>query len=323
MPVRVVDIGSVICGEFAENACRKDFTPSELVAIGEAVEFIERRAAQLRQERTQFGSGGSEEPAQTCDVSELDDGGGKLPPPCKSRDVVANQLGISGKTYEKARAVVAAAEEDPSLAPLVIEMDRTGKVNGVYKKLRTTQAATAIRSEPPPLPDGPFRVIVADPPWQYENRPDDPSHRSALPYPTMTEVELCELPVAGLAADDSILWLWTTNAHMREAYAVLDAWGFNAKTILTWVKDRFGTGDWLRGQTEHCLMAVRGKPLVTLRGQSTVLHAPLRAHSQKPDGFYDLVESLCPGSKCELFARQKRPGWISWGNECEPVGACS
>ena len=77
-----------------------------------------------------------------------------------------------------------------------------------------------------------------------------------------------------------------------------------------------GRGDWLRGQTEHALMAVRGEPVVTLTNQTTVLHAPVRAHSQKPEEFYALVESLCPAPRyCELFSRQQRERWEGHGDE--------
>jgi N6-adenosine-specific RNA methylase IME4 len=127
--------------------------------------------------------------------------------------------------------------------------------------------------------------------------------------------EIKRLPVPSLAHTDCILWLWTTNAFMRQAFDCLDAWGFQNKTILTWTKDRLGLGDWLRGKTEHCLMAVRGKPLVTLANQTTHLAGPLREHSRKPEEFYALVESLCPGNKVELFSRQKREGWQTSGAE--------
>lgn len=126
------------------------------------------------------------------------------------------------------------------------------------------------------------------------------------------------MPVSELAHDDAVLWLWTTNAHLRLAFGVLDAWGFEHKTTLTWFKDKMGTGNWLRGKTEHCLLAVRGKPVVTLGGQTTALIAPARGHSKKPDEFYTLVESLCPappGGRVELFQRTPRPGWIGHGDE--------
>ena len=209
----------------------------------------------------------------------------------------------------------AAKAEPEKYGSFAENMDRTGKVNGVYRQLKAAKAAESIRAEPPALPQGPFRVIVVDPPWKYDARADDDTHRSANPYPSMTIDQIKALDVAGLAGRDCVLWLWTTNAHMRVAFDVLDAWGFKFKTILTWVKDRMGTGDWLRGKTEHCLMAVRGKPTIELTNQTTALQGPLRKHSQKPEEFYQLVESLCPGSKLEMFARQKREGWVRHGNE--------
>jgi N6-adenosine-specific RNA methylase IME4 len=145
---------------------------------------------------------------------------------------------------------------------------------------------------------------------------EDPSHRGTLPYPSMSIANICAMQVGSIACDDCILWSWTTNFHMCHAFTVLDAWGFEHRTILTWVKHKMGTGDWLRGQTEHCLMAGRGRPALNLTGQTTVLHAPARAHSQKPDEFYALVEPLCPAPRyAELFSRQQRPNWDGHGDE--------
>lgn len=221
------------------------------------------------------------------------------------------------RTAEKATAVLNAAQDNPALSRVVDQMERSGKVNSAHKQVTKIQAAEAISAEPPPMPTGPFRVIVADPPWLYGNRADDVSHRAANPYPSMSIEEICALPVADFAHDDCILWLWTTNAHMRESYAVLDAWGFQSKTILTWVKDRIGTGDWLRGKTEHCHLAIRGKPTILTTGHSTAINGPLQSHSQKPNEFYELVEAICPGAKLEMFCRTPRPDWAVWGNESE------
>jgi N6-adenosine-specific RNA methylase IME4 len=201
-------------------------------------------------------------------------------------------------------------------APAILEKLGSGEATSLTQAEHQIVAAR-IRTEPEPLPSGPFRVIVADPPWMYFNRPEDESHRSRNHYPPMEVAAICALPIEALAHDDCILWLWTTNAHLREAFDVVQAWGFETKTILTWAKSHFGTGDWLRGQSEHCLMAVRGKPVVTLTNQSTILHAKNREHSRKPDEFYALVEALCPGSKLELFAREERPEWHTWGAEKE------
>ena len=107
-------------------------------------------------------------------------------------------------------------------------------------------------------------------------------------------------------------------AHLE----ILRAWGgFEPKTLLTWVKDRMGYGDWLRCQSEHCIMAVRGKPVVTLTNQTTVLHAPVRGHSVKPREFYDLVESLCPAPRyADLFSRYRHnERWDPHGDEAPPA----
>ena len=303
IPVRVVDLADVVRGEHDENLVRKDFLPSEAVAIAKALEPVEREAAKERQ-----GTRTDRQPS------------GNFPEgaPGRTRDKVAAYAGISGKTLEKAVKIVEAAEKEPEkFTPLVEQMDKTGRVDGVYRKLKVLKQAEEINGEPPPLPTGPFRVIVADPPWPYDKRAGDPSHRADLPYPAMTIEDIKALPVQGLSCGDSILWLWTTNAHMRVAFDVLDAWGFEPKTILTWVKNQMSNGDWLRGKTEHCIMAVRGEPTVVLTNQTTVLYGPRREHSRKPDEFYQLVESLCPGSKVELFARTARKGWAAHGNDTD------
>lgn len=234
----------------------------------------------------------------------------------ESRVELAKDAGVSPVTAQKAITV---HDKSPELFAKVVAGEVT--LNRAYRDTTRREAAAKISGEPQPLPVGPFRVLVADPPWAYTKRKDDGSHRSALSYPDMTTEEICALPVRPIAHEDAVLWLWTTNAFMRDAYRVLDAWGFEEKTILTWAKDRMGTGDWLRGQTEHCILAVRGKPLVMLTNQTTLLTASLREHSRKPDEFYAIVDALCPGSKVELFARQPRSGWVAWGAESEKFDA--
>jgi N6-adenosine-specific RNA methylase IME4/ParB-like chromosome segregation protein Spo0J len=298
IPVTVVDLAAVAKGEFAENTHRKDFTLSEAVAIKRTLEPIERAEAKKRQARVEKSS--------TLKGRAL--------------DKVAAVTGLHRTTLAKAEAIVDAAEAEPErFGKLLDDMNRTGRVNGVYKRLRIAQQAAQIRAEPPPLPGrGPYRVLVADPPWPYEIRREDPSHRATYPYPQMSIAEICALNVASIAAPDSILWLWTTNYHMLNgARQVLDAWGYAPIVILTWNKDKIGMGAWLRGQTEHCIFATRGKPIVTLTSQSTRLDAPVRAHSEKPREFYDLVESLCPAPRyADLFSRYRHNDrWDCHGDE--------
>jgi N6-adenosine-specific RNA methylase IME4 len=309
--------------ELTENLERKPYTQEELARI-------ERRIiGLLAPHRGGARSFAPEAPTQKAFPVAPSDAEEPTPasiPPAEPDTItakVAKLFGESDKQVRKRIEVVEAAEAEPAkYGPLVEAMNRSGKVNAAHKQLQKQRMAERIAAEPEPLPDGPFRVIVVDPPWPYEKRPEDLSQRAALPYPALTIADLCALPVADLAHEDCLLWLWTTNAHMHDAFHVLDAWGFTQKTILTWVMDSFGAGDWLRGQTEHCLLAVRGKPTVLGGSSSTVITAPRREHSRKPEAFYQLVETVCPGhSTVELFARQRRPGWTAWGAEQEAFDA--
>jgi N6-adenosine-specific RNA methylase IME4 len=289
--------------EIEENAQRKPLTQSELAAEQRRI------LAELRKHKT---------PGRRTDLKGGRSTSGKDLPQVHATAVVGKLYGESRTQVEKRQAIVDAAEAEPEkFGKLLADMDRSGRVNGTYRRLKIARQAEQIRAEPPPLPGrGPYRVIVADPPWPYEVRDEDPSHR-VRPYPTMSIADICAMRMTDVAHADSILWLWTTNQHMREAFQVLDAWGFVQKTILTWVKDRMGTGDWLRGQTEHAIMATRGKPIVTLTNQTTVLYAPARAHSVKPTEFYNLVESLCPApAYAYLFSRYRHNDkWDCHGDE--------
>jgi N6-adenosine-specific RNA methylase IME4 len=187
------------------------------------------------------------------------------------------------------------------------------------KSLEKDESIKEIEEEPKPLPEGPFRVIAADPPWPYD-RTDDPTHRGSITYHKMDLEDIEALAVEAMAHDDCVLWLWTTNSFMHEAYHVVEAWGFKPKTVLTWVKPKMGVGNYLRNITEHCIVAVRGKPVFNLTNQTTELRGEVREHSRKPEEFYELVEGLCPGSKVEMFSREDRENWSSWGSETKFEG---
>jgi N6-adenosine-specific RNA methylase IME4 len=301
IPVTVVDLERVVLGEYAENTFRKNFTPSECADIADALEPIERAHARERQvagrPSEKFSEGG------------------------EARHKIAKAAGRSAPSIAKARAVRDAAKAEPEkFGKLQADMDRTGRVDGPFKRLKIMRQVAAIRAEPPQLPGRrPYRVIIADPPWPYEiDNNINREHRAAKSYPQMSIAQICALDVGAIAHDDCVLWLWTTNHHMREAFTVLDAWGFKQKTILTWAKDKIGMGDWLRGQTEHCLMAVRGKPVVELTNQPTILFANRpRENSQKPVEFYDFVEGLCPAPRyAYLFSRYRHnEKWDCHGDE--------
>lgn len=174
-----------------------------------------------------------------------------------------------------------------------------------------------------------FKTILADPPWQFQNRTGKvaPEHRRLSRYGTMTLDEIKALPVASVTDDTTHLYLWVPNALLPEGIAVMQAWGFTYKTNFIWHKvrkdgepDGRGVGFYFRNVTEPVLFGVRGKNARTLapgRTQVNILKTQKREHSRKPDEFYDIVESCSPGPYLEMFARGSRPGWSSWGNQAD------
>ncbi|MFZ1108973.1 MAG: MT-A70 family methyltransferase [Rhodomicrobium sp.] len=172
-----------------------------------------------------------------------------------------------------------------------------------------------------------FGAILADPPWQFQNKTGKvaPEHRRLSRYATLTLDEIVALPVPEIAAETSHLYLWTPNALLPEALGVMKAWGFAYKTNLVWHKirkdggpDGRGVGFYFRNVTEMLLFGVRGKNARTLppgRRQVNYLATRKREHSRKPDEQYALIEACSPGPFAELFARGVRAGWECWGAE--------
>jgi N6-adenosine-specific RNA methylase IME4 len=174
-----------------------------------------------------------------------------------------------------------------------------------------------------------FTTILADPPWQFQNRTGKmaPEHKRLSRYGTMKLDEILRLPVTNLAADTAHLYLWVPNALLPEGLRVMEAWGFQYKSNVVWHKirkdggpDGRGVGFYFRNVTELVLFGVRGKNARTLapgRRQVNFLATQKREHSRKPDEFYDIVESCSPGPYLELFARGSRKGWSTWGDQAD------
>ena len=181
---------------------------------------------------------------------------------------------------------------------------------------------------PVPFPKGEYSVILVDPPWHYELRDGDATHRNRVGYPTMMPEDILELPVETIAAKQSYLFLWVTTQHIELGLQCMRRWGFEYKTTHTWVKTnnvgdriRFGVGHWGRNCTEFILIGAKGQPpafsTLGIRDVATAFFAPRGEHSSKPD-FPMLVrlnEVLRFDPKIELFARRERDGWDTWGLE--------
>ncbi len=175
-----------------------------------------------------------------------------------------------------------------------------------------------------------YRAILADPPWAFRAWSDKGKGRSAEQhYPTMRLEDIKALPVADLAAEECVLFLWATFPMLKEAFAVIDAWGCTYKTVaFTWVKENrkspglfWGLGYWTRANAEVCLLATRGSPKRQSAAVHQVILSPVEQHSKKPDVVRERIVTLMGDvPRVELFARQQAPGWDVWGNEvdCSP-----
>lgn len=172
-----------------------------------------------------------------------------------------------------------------------------------------------------------FATILADPPWQFQNRSGKiaPEHKRLSRYDTLTLPEIQALPISQIATATAHLYLWVPNALLIDGLSVLQAWGFTYKSNLIWHKvrkdggsDGRGVGFYFRNVTEILLFGVRGKNARTRsagRRQVNLFSTRKREHSRKPDEQYAILESCSPGPYLELFARGVRPGWSVWGHQ--------
>ncbi|MDZ7894189.1 MAG: MT-A70 family methyltransferase [Sphingobium sp.] len=192
------------------------------------------------------------------------------------------------------------------------------------------------------MPRGQYGCILADPPWAFQTYSGEnmTPHRCAEDhYRTMTLDQLKALPVGELAARDCALFMWIVGSHLAESIELAAAWGFAFKTdAFYWVKQRLfdadqmdwitgdvaeprmGFGYWTRKQVEPCWLFTRGKPVRISKGVRQVILEPRREHSRKPDDQYQRIEALVGGPRLELFARNRRAGWDSWGNQVGKFG---
>jgi N6-adenosine-specific RNA methylase IME4 len=174
--------------------------------------------------------------------------------------------------------------------------------------------ATVVQATTPTTAPKKYRTILADPPWDVQQKGERGAEKH---YSLMGLDQIAAMPVADLAEDNAHLWLWVTNATLRQGYDIAEAWGFTVRSPLTWVKFRLGLGNYLRNSTEHLLFATCGSAPVEFKSQPTWINAPVQDHSHKPEEQYALIERVSPGPYLELFARRRQHGWHAWGNQVD------
>ena len=241
------------------------------------------------------------------------------PKAINTREEVAHAAGVSDNTIAKVEKIIESAPEEVKTQLRKGEMS----INQAYKDIKNAERKANIQRQveeleqhTPEVPDGLFDVIVMDPPWAYGTGYDADGRRCANPYPEMTQEQLkaIELP----AAENCVLFLWTTHKFIWDAKELLNTWGFEYRNILVWDKQVMGMGNLFRMRCEFCLVGIKGKPIFRdVHNLEDIIEEKRREHSRKPEGFYELVNTLCVGRKLDYFSRSQREGWEVFGNDTD------
>jgi len=311
----VLDVDDPLGAQTDENIQRKDFTVSECVAIAQLIEEKEALEAKGRQQEAGQKHGKGQKAIASADSAEAIRADGE------AKVKAAKAVGMGRQKLARAQEVVQAAKEDPEKYGEIKEkMDKNGNVSLAYLEMVIRRRQDEMENmEMEPLENkGKFNIILADPPWKFEDGATTPNRTAEIQYPLMTLDEIKALPVKDISLAKCVLFLWVPNSKGAEAHEVVKAWGFEYKTNFAWIKDKIGLGSYNRQRHEILYVATKGSPGAPApkARHDSVVEAPREEHSKKPDVFYDIIESMYPWSvRIELFARAQRPGWEVWGYE--------
>lgn len=233
---------------------------------------------------------------------------------------LAKAAGVSHDSLHRVEMLIVQAPEE------LKEKLAKGEVsiNAAYNKIKSEVRRQKVREtiEDMPLPEQKYRVVYADPPWQYGNKGLDDYGHAERHYPTMSVEELCALPVKDMAAQDAVLFLWVTSPFLCECFKVISSWGFTYKTSIVWDKVKHNFGYYCSVRHELLLIATRGSCLPdTKELTDSVVSIERSEHSEKPAYFRDLIVRLyTTGRRVELFSRAKVDGFDGWGNQLKEKG---
>jgi N6-adenosine-specific RNA methylase IME4 len=182
-----------------------------------------------------------------------------------------------------------------------------------HKRLQTQEN----KKEQPELPTDKYRVIYADPPWNYGNSGLDDYGHAERHYPTMSIQELCEMEISDILDDNAVLFLWVTSPLLEDSFKIIKAWDFKYKTSFVWDKVKHNFGYYNSVRHEFLLIATKGSCIPDIKKlHDSVVSIERTKHSEKPEYFRNLIDELYPhGKRIELFARNKSENWDDWGNE--------
>jgi len=224
---------------------------------------------------------------------------------------VTNKI-LSGELNTTKKGIVELAKAKPEIQKRVIAK----VVKGDKLKDAKTQIAEEDVKEIPPI-EGKYRVILADPPWEYGKSMDTTYGTADKHYPTMSLQKICDLKIKDIAEDNSVLFMWTTSPLLEDSFKVINAWGFKYKASFVWDKVSHVMGHYNSVRHEFLLVATRGSCTPEIKKLfDSVVSEERTEHSAKPETFRTIIDTIYPsGKRVELFARKVSNGWESWGNQ--------
>jgi len=289
---------------------RRNLTSSQWACIAAEAEDVINiiRAESEKQRREKISESRKGETTQLIAPSKKEDN--------ESRTKIA-------ETFNTNRTYINQATKLKEEKPDVFEQVKSGKktFTEVKKEEKIKERTELIEKQKKDIEEeniqqitGEFDVLVLDPPWDYGRAYDPDSSRVANPYPEMSKSDIMGIDIP--SKDNSVMWLWTTHQFMRDAFEIMEHWGFDYKGVLTWNKEKMGVGYWLRMQCEFCLLGIKGKPIWDINDLRDIIQEPRREHSRKPESFYKMIDDkFTYASKLEYFSREKREGWEVYGND--------
>lgn len=293
--------GSLVAFVVSLNLHRRHLTPSQRAAVGvDMLPMLEEEAKRRQREHGGTAPGKSKSlPEFFPEVIEPE-----------SREQAAALVGTNAHYVSDAKRLKADAPE-------LFEQVKAGGMTIAQAKQSVARLHVPEPAITPDYPGQAYKCIVIDPPWPMAKieREVRPNQGASLDYPTMTLEEIRAIPVGDIAAPACHLYLWVTQKFMPEGIDLVRAWGFDYQCMMTWVKPSGITPFSWMYNTEHVIYAHRGGLRLERLGLKLSFDAPANGHSVKPDVFYDRVIQASPSPRLDMFARKRRDGFDSWGNE--------
>jgi len=280
---------------------KRNYTNVEKALVAIEIEKLEKVQAKARQ--------GTRNDLKTdnirSDLTESEESG-------KALEKAAKSVGLGYGTVYKTKQILEKAPKE------LVEKVKKGDISIDRAFTKIQKAERLENNMATEWPKGKYRVIYADPPWQYGD--ERSGFGGAVDhYNTMSMAELKSMPVASLTEDNAVLFLWGTAPLLPEAIELIEAWGFKYKTNIVWDKVRANLGNYTSVRHEHLFIATKGSgvPDNTTRVDSVQVVERIGRHSEKPEEFRKIIDTLYTyGNKLELFARKSVEGWEVFGNEC-------